>query len=224
MSLWSKLMGNEEGWRTLSARVLEAEHERYAELAKLRGMSLSAFVREAMSVMYPQELFEEQKLNLREQTNSTPNPDPPSGDPDPSTLPVAPPSQVAGSPEPAAVSVMGFGAINEESMAHFEDGLSAALAALDAHEAGRVSLGTVHGAPPAKGVIETRHGTTVPGGPPVRNDGHPCKHLNVVPPAGHTRADCQGSCYAQPGRPCHWPAGMAASCTHFRPIVQGLHK
>lgn len=210
-------MGNEEGWRTLSARVLEAEHDRYSELAKLRGMSLSAFVREAMAVMYPQELFEEQKANLREQA------DPPSDPAPPVALPSPPPVAVR-PPDPAASSVMGFGALTETSVLDLEDGLAAAFAALDGHEAGRAPMGTVHGAPPGAGAAGTRHGATVPGGPPVRNDGHPCRHLNLVPPAGLTRGDCQGSCLAQHGRPCHWPANVAADCGSFRPVVTGPHK
>jgi hypothetical protein len=204
-------MGHEEGWRTLSARVSEEEHDRYSELARLRGMSLSAFVREAMSVLYPLELFEEQKANLHKP------PDLPSD-------PAPPPPVAARLPDPEAYSVMGFGALNTSSVLDLEDGLAAAFASLDDHDAGRAPMGTVHGTTPGVGSTGTRHGVTVPGGPPVRNDEHPCRHLNIVPPAGLTRGDCQGSCRAQHGRPCHWPAAVAAHCTAFRPIATGPHK
>ena len=48
--------------------------------------------------------------------------------------------------------------------------------------------------------------------------GHPCSNLarDVFPP-GKTSADCQGSCRAQGGRPCVWPAAVARSCSYFRP-------
>lgn len=219
MGLWSKLMGNEEGWRTLSARVLEEEHDRYAELAKLRGMSLSAFVREAMQVLYPHELFEEQKLNMREQSEAEKV-----SAPAPASVPAAPTAQRP--PDPmGSTSVMGFGALNETSVLDLEDGLAAAFASLDGHEAGRAPMGTVHGTPPgAANTAGSLYTPVVPGGPPVRNDEHPCRHLNIVPPPGLTRGDCQGSCRAQHGRPCHWPASVAPDCASFRPWATGPHK
>lgn len=50
----------------------------------------------------------------------------------------------------------------------------------------------------------------------VANDEHPCGHLHPNPPPNLTRADCQGSCRAQGGKPCHWPAQAARQCGSFR--------
>lgn len=212
-------MGTEDSWRTLSARVLEDEHDRYAEIAKLRGLSLSALVRETMDVMYPKELFAEQKENLLAPAAALETPAAAlSGGAATTPAHVAP---NAATP----TSVMGFGTLGEAGVLDMEDGLAAAFAALDGHDSGRAPMGTVHGQPPSRTEPVKGSGSMlIPGGPPVTNDSHPCRHLNIVPPVGHTRGDCQGSCTAQHGRPCHWPANVATDCATYRPLATGPHK
>jgi len=184
-----------EEWRTLSARVLAEEHDRYAELAKLRGISVSAFVRESMQALYPAELHETHRTQLQEIRTAS------------GTEPAAAPSKPQPkAPEPEHTSVMGYGLHSSDPVLALEDSLTAAFASMD------------------QGPAPTRAAAPLPpGGPPVRNDQHPCRHLNIVPPPGLTRADCQGACQAQHNRPCHWPSNVAAGCTYYRPQPRGPH-
>lgn len=179
--------------RTLSAQVAQTDYDRYEQLAKLRGLSVSAFVYEAMHVLYPAELYDEQRASLHEQAAAE-------------AAPSAP-------PDDGVRSVMGFGlhesaGLDDGGVMALEDGLAAAFGVLDGRDAPaapRVSL------------------PQAPGGPPVRNDLHPCRFLDINPPPNITRVDCQGACRAQHNRPCHWPANVAAQCGTYQPLRTGPH-
>jgi hypothetical protein len=52
---------------------------------------------------------------------------------------------------------------------------------------------------------------------------HTCMYLKAYYMQPWGPNDCQGTCSSprQTGKPCHWPAGTAASCPAFRPFRMG---
>lgn len=53
--------------------------------------------------------------------------------------------------------------------------------------------------------------------PPPQEATHPCRFLISKTPPGFLRSEVQGTCTAQPGRPCNWQASNAENCRYYAP-------
>jgi hypothetical protein len=182
--------------RTVSAQIPGESYTRYKNLADARSITLSTFIKEALELAYPQEIYGDGSATAE------PEESPP------------PPEQKA-VPQPApTTSVMGVEDMSDRAAFDLEDQLANAFRVQDQLDPDGPSQSYNQNAARLPVVLQ-------PGGPPIPNEGHPCAYLDPTPPPNMTRADCQGRCKAQSGRPCHWPSQSASGCGKFRLIRNG---
>lgn len=174
--------------KTLSAQVGREEYDRYKALSSAQGMTLSAWVKQSLSMMYPQEMLESQ---------------------------IAAAHGTVARSASVGTSVMGMAPItpslSDTDVLAMEDALTASFRHLDNQElegTPGMSIG-VH--PPSVATSQSSP-------PKMQGShDHPCRFLDPTPPPNMTPADCQGTCQKQRGRACHWGAQVASQCGYYRP-------
>ena len=173
--------------KTLSAQVGRDEYERYKALSAAQGMTLSAWVKQSLSMMYPQEMLESQMATAK--------------------------GTVARSASVGA-SVMGMAPItpslSDTDVLAMEDALTASFRHLDSQEQNGTPGMSIGVSAPS---VATPQGPPIVRG----SHDHPCRFLDPTPPPNMTPADCQGTCQKQRGRACHWGAQVASQCGYYRP-------